>query len=185
MTIEQQIRIEPMRRRDVKKVMAIEEAVFPEPWSMTIFASELALRTGRAYRLARLNGGTGAGTGTGSGRNRVVGYYGMMYVEHEAHVTTLAVDPSYQGHGLGATLLLDAVRHSLSLGVREFSLEVAASNERAQALYRRFGFLPVGVRKNYYQRTGEDAYVMWVHDADKPEYAARLEAIDAALRSPS
>jgi ribosomal-protein-alanine N-acetyltransferase len=40
-------------------------------------------------------------------------------------------------------------------------LEVAVSNERAQALYARYGFMPVGVRKNYYERTHEDALILW------------------------
>jgi ribosomal-protein-alanine N-acetyltransferase len=162
--------IAPLRRRDLRHVMEIEDAVFPEPWSQGVFASELALKHGRAYRVAR------------EGR-AVVGYYGMMFVDDEAHVTTLAVAPAHQGRGIGVQLLLDAVRLSLDHGARRISLEVAAGNERAQALYRRFGFVPVGVRKNYYQRTGEDAYVMFVNDADSDAYAGRLAAIDAALRS--
>ena len=48
------------------------------------------------------------------------------------------------------------------------------SNKGAQEMYRRFGFAPVGVRKNYYQETNEDALVMWVHDIDAPEYARLL-----------
>ena len=54
---------------------------------------------------------------------------------------------------------------------------MAANNEPAQALYRRFGFLPAGVRKNYYAATGQDAIVMWAHDIDSPGYAQRLEAL--------
>jgi ribosomal-protein-alanine N-acetyltransferase len=72
------------------------------------------------------------------------------------------------------TLLIDGIRTLLPMGVKHLSLEVAASNEPAQTLYRRFGFAPVGVRKNYYTVTGEDALVMWVYDIDTPEYAQRL-----------
>ncbi len=160
----------PMRRRDLRHVMGIEQVVFPEPWSLAIFTSELALRHGRAYRVAR------------EGR-AVVGYVGLMFVEDEAHVTTVAVAPGHQGRGVGTALLLHAARLSLAEGARHLSLEVAAGNERAQALYRRFGFAPVGVRKGYYQRTGEDAYVMWAHDVDSPAYADRLAGIEAGLRS--
>ncbi len=47
-------------------------------------------------------------------------------------------------------------------GIAQATLEVAAvSNERAQALYARYGFRPVGIRKNYYERVGEDALVLW------------------------
>ena len=52
------------------------------------------------------------------------------------------------------------------------------SNRPAQELYRRFGFAPVGVRKNYYAETNEDALVMWAHEAQRPEYAALLDGIE-------
>jgi ribosomal-protein-alanine N-acetyltransferase len=159
-----------MRRRDLRQVMAIEHRVFPEPWSPAVFTSELALRIGRAYRVAR------------EGR-AVVGYFGLMFVEDEAHVTTIAVSPEHQHRGMGTWLLLNAVRISLDQGARHLSLEVAAGNDRAQSLYRRFGFAPVGVRKGYYQQTAEDAYVMWAHDVDSSAYAERLDALEARLRS--
>ena len=54
------------------------------------------------------------------------------------------------------------------------------SNAAAQALYRRFGFAPVGVRKNYYEGV-EDAIVMWCHDIDSTEYAERLDRLEAGL----
>ena len=55
------------------------------------------------------------------------------------------------------------------------------SNEPAQALYRRFGFAPAGVRKGYYRDPVEDALVLWAHDIHLPEYAERLAAIEAEL----
>jgi [ribosomal protein S18]-alanine N-acetyltransferase len=154
-----------MRRRDLRKVMAIEQQVFPEPWSHAVFVSELALRTGRDYRVAR------------EGRE-MVGYIGLMFVEDEAHVTTVAVAPERQGQGVGTQIMLGAMRIALEHECRRVSLEVAVGNARAQALYRRFGFVPVGVRKNYYQLTGEDAYVMWAYDIDQPAYEARLARIE-------
>jgi len=159
-----------MRRRDLRSVMAIEREVFPEPWSLGVFTSELALRTGRAYRIAK------------EGKS-VAGYFGLMFVEDEVHVTTIAVAPRFQRRGVATVLLLEVARLSLERGARHMSLEVAAGNERAQALYRRFGFAPVGVRKGYYAATGEDAYVMWAYDIDKPTYAERLGLIEAKLRS--
>jgi ribosomal-protein-alanine N-acetyltransferase len=58
---------------------------------------------------------------------------------------------------------------------------VRVSNQAAQALYRRFGFVPAGIRKDYYPETPEDALIMWAHDIDQPPYAQRLAAITAAL----
>ncbi|MGH9082715.1 MAG: ribosomal protein S18-alanine N-acetyltransferase [Acidimicrobiales bacterium] len=163
------IELVPMRRRDLRKVMAIEEQVFPEPWSHAIFASELSLRRGRAYRVARLG-------------REMVGYLGMMFQDEEAHVTTVAVEPAHQGTGIGTELMLGAARIAVEEGGRHISLEVAVGNIRAQALYRRFGFVPVGVRKGYYQATGEDAYVMWAYDVDRQPYAERLARIEATVR---
>ncbi len=53
-------------------------------------------------------------------------------------------------------------------------------NEGAQALYRRFGFAPAGMRKRYYEGT-DDAIVMWAHDIGEPAYLARLERIERAI----
>ena len=161
-----------MHRRDLKAVLDIEKRVFPEPWSSTIFGSELALRHGRSYRVARLG-------------RRLVGYRGVMFAGEEAHVTTLAVAPEYQRRGVATVLLLDAVRSALESGALHLSLEVAFSNQGAQALYRRFGFSPVGIRKNYYQLTGEDAYVMWAYDLPSRDYSERMAVIEQELRSRS
>ncbi len=155
-----------MRRRDLRRVMAIEHAVFPEPWSHGVFVSELSLRRGRAYRVARIG-------------KEMVGYVGLMFVEEEAHVTTVAVAPEHQGRGIGTQIMLGAVRIAQDEGARHVSLEVAVGNERAQGLYRRFGFMPVGVRKGYYQLTGEDAFVMWAYDIDSPGYRERIAQIEA------
>ena len=159
-----------MRRRDLREIMAVEAEVFPEPWSHAIFTSELALRHGRWYRVAR------------SGRH-LAGYAGMMLVDHEAHVTTIATALAWQGRGVATTLLAAGIRHAVAEGVHQVSLEVAAHNDRAQALYRRFGFMPVGVRKGYYPVTGEDALVMWAYEVDSAVYAERLEELEEQLRS--
>jgi ribosomal-protein-alanine N-acetyltransferase len=159
------LRIEKLKRRDLRHLLPIEAAVFPEPWSVGVFNSELALRHGRLYRAAWAG-------------DDMAGYIGFMIVDEEAHVTTIATAPAFQRRGVARTLLIDGITTLLPMGVRHLSLEVAASNEPAQTLYRRFGFAPVGVRKNYYPITGEDALVMWAYDIDTPEYAARLEELD-------
>ena len=59
-----------------------------------------------------------------------------------------------------------------------------ASNEAAQALYRRFGFAPVGTRAGYYRHPLEDALVLWAHEVDAPLYALRLDEIEGGLDAP-
>jgi [ribosomal protein S18]-alanine N-acetyltransferase len=165
-----ELRLEKLKRRDLRHVLPIEAVVFPEPWSVAVFNSELALRHGRLYRAA-WDG------------NVLAGYIGFLIVGEEAHITTIAVAPSHQRAGVASTLIIDGIRTLLLSGVRQLSLEVAANNEPAQSLYRRFGFAPVGVRKNYYPVTGEDAIVMWAYDIDSPEYAERLEGLGRPRQS--
>jgi ribosomal-protein-alanine N-acetyltransferase len=100
-------------------------------------------------------------------------------VDEEAHMTTIATAPSYQRTGVATTMIVDGIETLRADGIKHISLEVAANNEPAQALYRRFGFAPVAVRKNYYPVTGQDALVMWVYDIDSEAYARRLEELAA------
>ena len=163
-------RVVPMRRRHLRTVMRIEEECYPRPWSATLFLSELAQRTSRYYRTATVG-------------PMVVGFAGLMVVEDEGHVTTVTVDPQWHRLGVGTVLMLDLARAAPSLEVRHLTLEVRAGNDGAQAMYRRFGFAPAGVRRNYYAETGEDTIIMWAHDVDTPVYAERLSSIEARLRS--
>jgi ribosomal-protein-alanine N-acetyltransferase len=55
------------------------------------------------------------------------------------------------------------------------------TNWGAQRLYGRFGFRPVGVRRNYYQEINEDALIMWLDDIRSLEYDRRLRELAARL----
>ncbi len=92
---------------------------------------------------------------------RIVGYLGIMFVMDELHVNTLGTLSGEEGRGIATSLLNEAWSVARQRGVLRATLEVAASNTRAQSLYFRFGFKPVGVRKNYYERTREDALILW------------------------
>ena len=162
------VELVPMRRRHLRAVLRIEQQVYPRPWSTSLFLSELALRSTRAYFVARVG-------------RELVGYAGLMMTLDEAHVTTIAVDPKWHRSKIGTRLMLVLVREALTRGATAVTLEVRMSNVGAQDLYRRFGFAPVGVRKNYYQEVNEDALVMWVHEADQPQYGALLDSIERVL----
>jgi ribosomal-protein-alanine N-acetyltransferase len=71
--------------------------------------------------------------------------------------------------------MMGLVSAVIEQGARSLTLEVRTSNLAAQSLYHRFGMAPVGVRKQYYR--DEDALIMWVHDIDSADYAARLDGI--------
>jgi len=162
------VHVQPMRRRHVRSVLRIEQQVYPRPWSASLFLAELALRSTRAYYVARV------------GRD-LVGYAGLMMTIDEGHVTTIAVDPARQREKIGTRLLLVLAREAIARGATALTLEVRMSNSAAQDMYRRFGFGPVGVRKNYYQEVGEDALVMWAHEVDRPAYRELLDSIERGI----
>jgi [ribosomal protein S18]-alanine N-acetyltransferase len=165
---ELEVHLLPMRRRHLRSVLRIEAQVYPRPWSLSLFVSELALRSSRAYYVARVEGS-------------VVGYSGLMFAGDDAHVTTIAVDPAWHRHKLGTRLLLNLAQEARRRGAHHLTLEVRVSNKGAQALYRNFGFRPAGIRKNYYVETNEDALVMWADDIDSPEYGARLARLEQTI----
>jgi ribosomal-protein-alanine N-acetyltransferase len=153
-----------MRRRHLKGVMAIERQVYPRPWSPNLFLSEMSELRNRSYLVARMG-------------REVVGYGGIMAFGEEAHVTTIAVEPEQQRRKIGTRILYELVQEAIRMGARAVSLEVRVSNWGAQRLYSQFGFRPVGIRKNYYQETGEDAVVMWVDNVRSRDYHEQLDQI--------
>ena len=163
-----EVSIVSMRRRHLRSVLRIESTVYPRPWSLGLFASELSMKGSRSYRVAKVG-------------STVVGYAGLMHVAGEGHVTTLAVDPVWHRCQIGTRLLLDLVHTARGWGCTGLTLEVRMGNSAAQELYRRFGFAPAGMRKGYYAETGEDALVMWAHDVDAPTYAERLRDIEEGI----
>ncbi len=161
------VTLQPMRRKHVREVLTIERQVYPRPWSAALFFSEISQRTSRHYVVALHD-------------KDLVGYGGLMIHADEGHITTIAVEPTFQHSGVGTRLMLDLVEHARERDVRTLALEVRVANWPAQRLYAWFGFRPVGVRKNYYAETGEDALVMWIEDARSDEIGARLARIRAA-----
>lgn len=162
------VRLAPLRRRHLRQVLRIEAQVYPRPWSLGLFLSELALRATRRYWAAWVG-------------DQIVGYCGLMIGAGEGHVTTIAVAPEWQRHKIGTRLMLEMFDEALRQGLADVTLEVRVSNLGAQALYRAFGFEPAGVRPNYYSEIGEDALVMWARDIGSEAARRRIEAIRAGL----
>lgn len=154
-------RIRRMKKRDLSTVVKLEQEIYPQPWSPGVFNEELSLLN-RHYIVLEDEG-------------KVVGYGGLLLVANDAHVTTIAVDPAARRRRLGTRLMLALVDAALAAGASHLTLEVRISNEGARHLYQRFGFAPVGVRKDYYR--DEDALVMWATDIDGDDYLERIKAI--------
>ena len=142
-------RLEPMREADLAEVAAAESEIYTHPWSRGNFADSLRARY-QCYTLRR-----GAD---------LVGYFVLMVAAGEAHLLNLSVAAAHQRQGHGSALLADLMRLARELGARTLFLEVRPSNLGAQALYRRFGFRRIGLRRGYYPAQGgrEDALVLSV-----------------------
>lgn len=137
-----------MRWWDLEAVHALETALFPDPWSVETFWSELAhVPESRHYVVAEDDG-------------EVVGYAGMVATGHQADVQTVAVRADRQGGGLGGELLRALLDEARRRGAGEVLLEVRAENVAAQELYARHGFERIGVRRGYYRPGGTDAFVL-------------------------
>lgn len=139
--------IREMTAEDVTAVYALEAALFPrDAWPERMFREELAQAGTRRYWVVE-DGGS------------IVAYCGMMCVLPLADVQTIAVVPGHEGRGIGSALLTGLIGEARGRGARDVMLEVRADNPRAQALYVRFGFEPIHVRKGYYPG-GTDAVIM-------------------------
>ncbi|HEX2313800.1 MAG TPA: ribosomal protein S18-alanine N-acetyltransferase [Thermomonospora sp.] len=135
---------------DVPAVMALENATFPEDaWSEDMLRGELAAQPGtRHYVVAEEPSGA------------IVGYAGLSAAGGQADVQTIAVRADRRGRGLGAALLTALLDEAGRRGCAEVFLEVRADNDTARALYERYGFERIGLRRRYYQPSGTDAIVM-------------------------
>lgn len=144
------IRLRPMQREDVARVMEIERQCFPTPWHESAYLTEIANRS--AYYVV-------ACTAT-----EIVGYAGMWIITDEAHITTLGVARSQRGQKIGEQLLLGLLDEARRRSARRATLEVRRGNTVAQSLYRKYGFAPAAIRRAYYTDNDEDAVVMWIDD---------------------
>ncbi len=136
-----------MNTLDIDGVLAVEQQSFMTPWSREGFVNEMSNEL--SYYLVMVDAG------------KIIGYAGMWLIVDEAHVTNVAILPTYRGQGLGDKLMSALLEHAKNRGAVRMTLEVRASNAVAQGLYSKFGFISQGRRRNYYTDTKEDALIMW------------------------
>lgn len=153
-------RLREMRWWDIDPVLELEKDLFPlDAWSRGMFWSELAHARGaeatRRYLVAldgdRLIGYAGlaaSGTASDSGSAAV------------GDIQTIAVARDHWGTGLGGILLTELLSAASDFECHEVMLECRVDNVRAQKLYERYGFEPIGFRRGYYQPGNVDALVM-------------------------
>jgi [ribosomal protein S18]-alanine N-acetyltransferase len=141
-----------MRVDDLTEVLAIENDVYPHPWTRGNFLDSLY----SGYETWTLRDATGL----------LAGYFLVMLAVDEAHLLNISVRRDLHGQGIGRMQLDKVMSLSREKNMQSVLLEVRPSNERALAVYERYGFEQIGFRKGYYPADGgqrEDAIVMRFH----------------------
>lgn len=160
--------LRPMEPRDVKSVLAVERSAFDTGWPATAFQNEL--RQNKMARYIVLEDG-----------GEVIGFGGLWLMLDDAHVVTVAVRPERRRNGLGSLIVHGLLLVAQAQGMEAATLECRSSNLAARALYARYGFYEVGLRRKYYADNQEDAVIMTTEPLASPGYQERLQRLGGEL----
>lgn len=144
--VDDDIKIEKYSPSDLDRIMEIEFASFSAPWSRQSYEELAPLDTIDIW-VARESG-------------RIVGYMLFQHIAEDMELHTIAVESRSQRKGIAALLIDYMVKKAHEYGTKKIFLQVRPSNDAARNLYLKKGFVPVGIRKGYYNDNGEDALVM-------------------------
>ena len=156
--------IRRMSPDDIEEIWRLEQDLFTVPWSKASLIFE-AGDNRNALSIVGLDEGV------------IAGYAIGWFLRDEFHIGNVAVAREKQGRGAGKQLLEHMLREALARGTSIATLEVRASNVQAIALYRRYGFKGVAIRKRYYGDNGEDALVMFAELDKRGESFERPERV--------
>ena len=184
---------------DLQQVHAIESQSFPSAWPTSAYKRELLRNHLARYIVAARPVPPAATEPSGFGRvvtslrarlspegaaaddappvEEICGFLGLWLMVDEGHIVTVAVRGSERRKGIGELLLLGAFDLAAGMGIPVLTLECRVSNLSAQALYDKYGFERVGVRKRYYTDNNEDALIMTTPSIDDPAYRTRIEEL--------
>ena len=166
--------LRPMTSADLSAVLRLEQELFgEEAWSRAMLRGELAQQPASRHYLVADDDGA------------ITGYAGLLAAGSQGDVLTLAVAAGRWGQGTGSALLEALLAEAARRGCTEIFLEVRADNARAQQLYRRYGFVQIGIRRGYYQPSGTDALVMRKAVGPDPAALAGTQAESARNARPA
>jgi ribosomal-protein-alanine N-acetyltransferase len=200
--------IRPMTQEDLGQVNAIDREAFPTQWPQPNYRQELNNKLahyivacddsrtlevagpekwwGKSDLLSRLMSWSKRTPSDNAAASPViqqyiVGFSGIWVLVDEAHITNIALRTRYQGRGLGELLLIATIDLALELKATKMTLEVRASNQIAQNLYKKYGFMQVGLRRGYYLDDHEDAVIMSTDKISTPSFQAELKRLGETL----
>jgi ribosomal-protein-alanine N-acetyltransferase len=141
-----------MRSSDIDQVFALEERIFPTPWTRKSYEFELERNPASEQWVIE--------AWAEHEEWIIVAYSVCWQLGDELHVANIAVAPKFRRRGLGRRLLQHVLARAAERGMKSATLEVRSGNRAAQDLYVSFGFTVVGRRKRYYTKNREDALLM-------------------------
>lgn len=139
--------LEKLLLEDVDELVEVEKAIFSHPWKKEDFVFELTQNPFAHYFCIKED-------------HKIIAYLGSWLRDDSVEITNVGVIPEKRRNGLGKKLMDECICLMKQNGAKVFTLEVRENNIPAINLYEQFGFKKVAVRKNYYQDTGENAYLM-------------------------
>lgn len=131
----------------IDELVDLENRCFSEPWSATMFFSDLQSDFTCYF-------------GSFSDDGKLIGYAGMWMSVDGGEITNVAVHPDYRRQGIASNLINNLIKICLVNNFSFINLEVRESNSSAISLYCKLGFEQVGMRKNYYKNPKENAVLM-------------------------
>jgi len=181
-----------MEEGDLDQVAAMEREAFPTLWPPTTYRRELKNKMAEysvcvrddEFVTSQPQPGKKGLLGFLGRRNKpeapvqrqlLVGFVGLWYMAGEAHIVSIAVREAYKRKGLGEFLLIGSIEMATHRDCQVVTLEARVSNDPAIALYRKYGFNEVGLRRRYYSANGEDAIIMTTDKLTSDEYDALFE----------
>ena len=167
----QKFQIQKMTQNHIDDILQIEELCYgAHHWSRDSFLTELNNKISSYYCLI-------------NEENKCIGYIGFWKIIEEAHITNLSVHPNFQNKKLAQKLLLCMLDECYREKIKFITLEVRVSNEKAIALYEKFGFKSLGLRRKYYQDNNEDALIMWSENIFDKKYKELYDRIRENLKN--
>ena len=151
----------------VSEIMALDQICFGGIWSKAGYEREISSPNSTILLLfLRQDNYT----------EKLIGLGCLWSIVEEAHITLLGIHPNYHRQGLGQLLLYALLQDAADRKLERATLEVKTTNDAAIALYEKFGFQIAGKRKNYYPKTGEDAFILWRKGLAQNQFLAELTA---------
>ena len=138
--------VSPFEKDDISALVEIENEAFSTPFKekdfLDIYESEIS-----SVLVAKMGG-------------RVVGYVSFTIIIDECQIINFATKNEFKRQGVGKKVMEALLDHGRTCGVTKYFLEVRQSNEGAISLYKKYGFVPVGISKNHFSQPREDAILM-------------------------